>query len=206
MFVQQQVENKVKQKTEPVFQVEFDMASYRPFLACKTKEIEKHACDAARKGDIENLSYCLAELSPKHRTRAISTWMNVTEFAQTLGLEPIEWLDKAVETTRSFSTQSTGKHNLYIILLSKLRGKYPGYGLYVGETSKSPKVRYEEHALGKRNNKGPLFSRIVRNHHVCLLPTLYEHLNPLSKEEAKVLESNIAESLRQDEIPVYGGH
>ena len=132
--------------------------------------------------------------------------MNIAEFAQTLGLEPIEWLDKAAETTRSFSAQTTGKHNLYIILLSKLQGKYPGYGLYVGETSKSPVIRYSEHTQRKRNKKGPLFSRVVYKHHECLLPTLYNHLNPLSREEAKELEGKIAEALKLEGIPVYGGH
>jgi len=179
---------------------------YRPFSSWKTEEIVKHAYDAAAKGDLEAFSYCLAELSPKHRNIDLTSWLNITEFAQKLGLEPVDWLERAAEITSRFTPQTTGKHNLYIILLYELKGKNPGYGLYVGETSKSPVARYKEHAQRKRNKKGPLFSRIVFKHHKCLLPTLYNHLNPLSREEAKELEGKIAEALRLGGIPVYGGH
>ena len=114
--------------------------------------------------------------------------------------------EKAAEITGRFIPQTTGNHNLYCILLSGLNGKIPGYGIYVGETSKSPEDRFKEHTQGKRNKKGPLFSRIVYKHHKCLLPTLYNHLNPLSRKEAKSLESKIAEALKLEGIPVYGGH
>jgi hypothetical protein len=171
-----------------------------------TGEVEEQAYRAVEKGDLETLSYCLAELSPKHRNIELTTWLNITEFAQKRGLHPIDWLEKAAETTSLFNPQTTGKHNLYIILLSRLHNKIPGYGLYVGETSKTPEARFREHARGKRNRKGPLFSRIVYKHHQCLLPTLYNHLNPLSREEAKELEVKIAEALKLARIPVYGGH
>jgi len=177
-----------------------------PFSSWKTEEIEKHAYKAAGEGDIEALSYCLAELSPKHRNIDLTAWLNITEFAQKLGLEPVDWLEKAAEITGRFTPQTTGKHNLYIILLYELKGKRPGYGLYIGETSKSPDVRFKEHAQRKRNRKGPLFSRVVFKHQKCLLPTLYNHLNPLSREEAKDLEGKIAEALKLEGIPVYGGH
>ena len=178
----------------------------QPFSSWSTGEVERHAYEAAEKGDLESLSYCLAELSPKHRTIDLTAWLNITEYAQKLGLRPIDWLDKAAAATRRFTPQTTGKHNLYIVLLSRLHRKIPGYGLYVGETSKSPEARFKEHAQAKRNRRGPLFSRIVNKHHQQLLPTLYHHMNPLSRKEAKELEGKIAEALRLEGIPVYGGH
>ena len=180
--------------------------AYQSFLSWPTEDIVKHACDAASEDDLETLSYCLAALSPKHRSGTLTEWLDVIEYAQTLGLEPISWLDKAADVTALFKPIASGKHNIYIILLSGLKGKIPGYGLYIGETSKSPATRFKEHAQGKRNRKGPLFSRIVYRHHERLLPTLYNHLNPMSREEAKVFEKEIAETLRLERIPVYGGH
>lgn len=180
--------------------------TYQSFLSWQTEDIVKHACDAAFEGDLETLSYCLAALSPKHRSGTLTEWLDVIEFAQTLGMEPVSWLEKAVDVTALFNPSTSGKHNIYIILLSGLKGKTPGYGLYVGETSKSPVARFKEHAQGKRNRKGSLYSRIVYKHHERLLPTLYNHLNPMSREEAKVLEKEIAEALRLEGIPVYGGH
>ncbi|HEY96606.1 MAG TPA: hypothetical protein G4O16_00285 [Dehalococcoidia bacterium] len=176
------------------------------FSSWTNERVEKQAYEAARKGDIEALSYCLAELSPKHRNIDLTAWLNITEFAQKRKLHPVDWLEKAVETTHRFTPKTTGKHNLYIILLSGLHGKTPGYGLYIGETSKSPEARFREHTQGTRNRKGPLFSRIVYKYHKCLLPTLYSHLNPLSRKEAKELEGEIAEALRLEGIHVYGGH
>ena len=178
----------------------------RTFSSWKTEDIVKHAYKSAGESDIETLSYCMAELSPKHRGIDLSVWLDIIEFAQKHGVEPIDWLEKAAEVTGRFTPVTTGKHNLYIILLHELKGKRPGYGLYVGETSKSPDVRYKEHSERKRNRKGPLFSRMVFKHQKCLLPTLYNHLNPLSREEAKDLERKIAEALRLEGIPVYGGH
>jgi hypothetical protein len=178
----------------------------RPFASWKTKEIEKQAYDAVDKGDIEAFSYCLAELSPRHRNIDLTAWLDITESARKRGMEAIDWLERAAEITGSFTPRTKGKHHLYIVLLHELKGKSPGYGLYVGETSKSPQVRYKEHSERKRNEKGPLFSRIVYKHQKCLLPTLYNHLNPLSREEAKKLEGEIAEALRLAGIPVYGGH
>lgn len=180
--------------------------AYPSFSSWQTQDIVKHACNAANKGDIETLSYCLAALSPEHREDALTAWLNVTEYSQKLGIEPVDWLERATEITRGFTRKTKGKHNLYIILLHELKGKVPGYGLYVGETSKSPADRFKEHAERRRNRKGPLFSRVVYKHCKCLLPTLFNHLNPLSREEAKKLESKIAETLRLAGIPVYGGH
>jgi len=179
---------------------------YRSFSSWKTQDVVEQANKAADEGDIETLSYCLAALSPKHREDALTAWLDVTEYAKKLGMAPVDWLEKAAEIAGRFTPKTKGKHNLYIILLYELKGKIPGYGLYVGETSKSPADRFKEHAERKRNRKGPLFSRIVYKHCKCLLPTLYNHLNPLSREEAKELESKIAEALKLAGIPVYGGH
>jgi hypothetical protein len=180
--------------------------SYPSFSSWKTQYVVEQAYKAADEGDIETLSYCLAALSPKHREDALTAWLNVTEYAKKMGLEPVEWLERAADITRGFTPKTAGKYNLYIILLHELKGETPGYGLYVGETSKSPADRFKEHAERKRNRRGPLFSRIVYKHCKCLLPSLYNHLNPLSRDEAKELEGKIAEALRLAGIPVYGGH
>ncbi len=180
--------------------------TYPSFSSWQTRDVVERACKAAGEGDIETLSYCLAALSPKHREDALTAYLNVNEYAKKLGIEPIDWLERAAEVTRGFVPKTKGKHNLYIILLHELKGKIPGYGLYVGETSKSPAERFQEHAERKRSRKGPLFSRIVFKHCKCLLPSLYNHLNPLSRAEAKELEGKIAEALRLAGIPVYGGH
>lgn len=170
------------------------------------EDIEKYARNAAAAGDLESLSYCLGALSPRHRSGTLTACLNVIDYAQQFGLIPINWLETAAEITARFTPKTTGKHYLYIVLLTGLGGKKPGYGLYVGETSKPPAERFKEHSQGRRNRKGPLYSRIVYRHHKCLLPSLYDHLNPLSRKEARDLEPEITEALKLGGIPVYGGH
>jgi len=180
--------------------------SPRPFASWEEKDIVKRARQAADENDIETFSYCIAELSPKHRHTPLTVWLDILESAQSKEMSPIDWLEKAAETTGQFTPATAGRHYLYIILLSNLRGKKPGYGLYVGETSKPLETRFKEHTEGRRNRRGPLYSRVVYRYCECLLPSLYSHLNPLSRAEAKVLEEKIAEALRAEGIPTYGGH
>lgn len=114
--------------------------------------------------------------------------------------KPVTWIDKARLVTHRYTRQTTGNHYLYIILLSQVNGKDPGYALYVGETSKTPEERFKQHLNGYKA------SRFVKYYGTRLLPELYEHLIPLGREEAKNLEGEIAEDLKQHDIPTFGGH
>jgi hypothetical protein len=95
------------------------------FASWQTEEIVKHARDAAVRGDIETLSYCLGALSPGHRSGAVTDWLDIIEFGRSLGITPVDWLEKASEVTHSIMPHTTGNHYLYIILLSNCTGKIP---------------------------------------------------------------------------------
>jgi len=69
--------------------------------------------------------------------------------------------------------------------------------LYVGMTGVSPEQRYENH---KRGYKA---SRYVRKFGLKLLPDLYEHLNPMSYEQAAIMEKALAVELRGKGHPVW---
>ena len=47
-----------------------------------------------------------------------------------------------------------GKHNTYVILIDGFSLQKGRYGVYVGETSKSPEERFIEHQTGIRSGKG----------------------------------------------------
>jgi len=114
--------------------------------------------------------------------------------------EPVPWIDRARRITHRYTRQTIGNHYLYIILLSNVYGKDSGYALYVGETSKTPEERFEQHL------KGYKASRFVKYYGTRLLPELYEHLIPLGREEAKNLEGEIAKDLKRHAILTFGGH
>lgn len=108
-------------------------------------------------------------------------------------------------------------YRVYVIELSKkvftesakFRAANPQFNgalecLYVGMTSKSPKERFEQHKTGYRNKKGhKLSSNIVEKYGTYLRPSLYNHLDPMTREEALKMEEQLALELRRKRYAVW---
>jgi len=76
--------------------------------------------------------------------------------------------------------------------------------LYVGMTSKDPNVRFEQHKTGYVNKKGhKLSSNIVQKYGLYLRPSLYKHIDPMTREEALVAEEQLALELRRERYAVW---
>lgn len=106
----------------------------------------------------------------------------------------------AALSLRATTHRARGAHHfLYVALLEDRRdGRL---GLYVGETSRDPDLRFDQHKHGYKA------SRWVNRFGVLLLPHLVEHLNPLRRWEAIELEPALADAFRSAGIPwVEGGH
>lgn len=96
--------------------------------------------------------------------------------------------------------QAGAKHFVYVALLEDAR-RACRWGLYVGETSRDPDLRFDQHKAGYKA------SRFVHRYGVRLLPGLVEHLNPLRRWEAIDLEEALAEAFKAAGVPwVEGGH
>ena len=102
------------------------------------------------------------------------------------------------------------EYSIYVIELDKQVLKHkkfktvnPNYNpkkpcVYVGYTSKSPEVRFEEHISGARNKKGRLFNTFAKKYGKRLKPRLFRVHNPMSSaEEAKAMEKEKARRLRK---------
>jgi len=114
-----------------------------------------------------------------------------------------EWMPKAERAARHLraTTADAGgaRHALYVVLLKDT--SVGRWGLYVGETSLDPDLRFDQHKTGYKA------SRHVNRFGVCLLPELFEHFNPLRRWEAVELEPALAEAFRYAGVPwVEGGH
>jgi len=76
--------------------------------------------------------------------------------------------------------------------------------LYVGQTSRDPDLRFDQHKAGYKA------SGSARRFGVCLLPELVElveHLNPMRHWESLDLEAALADAFRAASIRwVEGGH
>ena len=109
-------------------------------------------------------------------------------------------------------------YTIYVIELSKsvfsqdskFRKANPQFNgvlqcLYVGQTSKSPKERFEQHKSGYRNKKGhKLSATIVEKYGLYLRPSLYTHIDPfLTRAEALKAEEQIALELRREGYAVW---
>ena len=115
-----------------------------------------------------------------------------------------EWFAKADRAARQLRATTAGTggahHALYVVLLKDTR-RAGRWGLYVGETSLDPDVRFDQHKTGYKA------SRAVNRFGVRLLPQLFAHFNPLHRWEAVELEPVLAEAFRAAGVPwVEGGH
>ena len=70
------------------------------------------------------------------------------------------------------SSSKRGHHNVYVVFLRNPKGDGKA-GYYVGMTGLRPEKRLANHLAGIKA------ARVVRKYGVRLVPTLYEHLNPM---------------------------
>ena len=97
------------------------------------------------------------------------------------------------------SSSNRGHHNVYVVFLRNPKGDGKA-GYYVGMTGLTPEKRLANHLAGIKA------ARVVRRYGVRLVPTLYEHLNPMPYRKAVEMEVALADSLRKRGYVVYGGH
>jgi hypothetical protein len=90
-------------------------------------------------------------------------------------------------------------HSVYVVYLRNPVGDGKA-GYYVGMTGLTPEERFENHKAGVKA------ARIVRRCGVRLVPKLYTHLNPMSYDDAVVMEVRLAAVLRRRGFKVFGGH
>jgi len=69
--------------------------------------------------------------------------------------------------------------------------------VYVGMTGLDPDVRFDKHRAGIQSN------RYVREFGLRLLPELYEAYNPMSYDEARDMEVEVAIDLREGGYGVW---
>lgn len=76
--------------------------------------------------------------------------------------------------------------------------------LYVGMTSKSPYLRFEQHKATLLSKKGiDISSSIVKKYGQYLRPSLYNHLEPKDREEALKMEKQLALELKRQRYAVW---
>ena len=114
------------------------------------------------------------------------------------------WLANAHRAARALQATTRkargAGHCVYVVLLHDARRAEP-WGLYVGQTSRDPDLRFDQHKAGYKA------SGAARRFGVRLLPDLVAHLNPMRQWESLDLEGALADALRAAGVAwVEGGH
>jgi len=109
------------------------------------------------------------------------------------------------------------RYSVYVIELSKrvfsenkkFREANPQFNgvlecLYVGMTGKKPQERFKQHKSGHRNKKGyKISSNIVEKYGLYLRPSLSEHLNLMTKDQALKMEAQLTLELKRKGYAVW---
>ena len=114
------------------------------------------------------------------------------------------WMGNAGRAARALGASTAGhpgaRHSVYVVLLRNPARRDP-WGLYVGQTSRDPDWRFDQHKAGYKA------SGAVRRFGLRLLPELVRHLNPLQGWESLELEAALADAFREAGVEwVEGGH
>lgn len=103
--------------------------------------------------------------------------------------------------------RNTKVWTVYVVELDETVVSNPGKGyVYVGETSRTPEERFEQHLQGARNKKGRLFAGVVKRHGLILRPDLAPHKKYFDQASAKRGEREHFELLKSKGFNVEGGH
>jgi hypothetical protein len=120
------------------------------------------------------------------------------------GMDEPGWMTRTKRAARCLSAATRGQrgahHSVYVVLLHDPR-RNGRWGLYVGQTSRDPDWRFDQHKAGYKA------SNAVKRFGTCLLHGMAEHLNPMSGWESLELEAALADAFRTVGVPwVEGGH
>jgi len=107
---------------------------------------------------------------------------------------------RAARSLRATDVGTRGaKHSVYVVLPHNPALRRDG--LYVGQTSRDPDWRFDQHKLGYKA------SGAVKRFGLHLLPGLVAHLNPLRQWESLELEAALGDAFREAGVPwIEGGH
>jgi predicted GIY-YIG superfamily endonuclease len=111
---------------------------------------------------------------------------------------PMARIISRLVTSRT-STAPRASHKVYVVLLEDEAGGRSG--VYVGLTGKTPEERFKQHKAGIKAGK-----KYVYRYGTRLLPDLYQHLNPMTLDEAREIEARLKTALEVVVPWAEGGH
>jgi hypothetical protein len=137
-----------------------------------------------------NIDNALEELW-KRAAKSIPDW---------LPMRDVEWLPLVYEVCARFQANSSGRTNVYLVLLDYSDSRADPHALYVGMSRYSAHQRFDQHKAGIR----AAGSVLRRGLEVLTGPPA--HLRNIARSEAARIEAELAQALREEGLFVQGGH
>ncbi len=117
-----------------------------------------------------------------------------------LPMHHVAWLPTAYDVARRFTASGRGRSNIYLVLLDNAARRGADHGVYVGMTSYSPALRFDQHKAGIRA-AGCVLKRGLE---LLIGPVL--HLQRIKRADAARIEGELAAALGDAGLQVEGGH
>ena len=171
----------------------FPTAGARPLVRLTAHQLCALADESVLWGNKGVAMLCAEEAS--HRRNTILE--DVLKRVGNIVLPSKAWLAKAEKAAKVVTKPGPGTHSVYVILLFNPKAHEP-YGMYVGESSHSPKDRFAQHRAGIKAG------RAAKRYGICLLPRFFQHLNRFQKADRLKVECALAEALRKAGFWVEG--
>ena len=139
---------------------DWSLGTQRPFSSLGTTEIELGALEglATSMPDLETTTLALAELKNRTRHAARLAEDDINDRLQQINHQPIPWLLRVRENLKILTFEDEPNKNytssLYVILRDGYTEQNGRYGVYVGQTTKTPECRFEEHMTGINAGNG----------------------------------------------------
>jgi hypothetical protein len=127
----------------------------------------------------------------KRAAASIPDWLPMTY---------VSWLATAYEVAAKFTSNASGRSNIYLVLLDYPDRRGDAHGVYVGMSRYAPAQRFDQHKAGIRA-AGSVLKRGIE---VLTGPTL--HLQHIKRSAAARIEAALAGALADAGIHVEGGH
>ena len=139
---------------------DWSLHTQRPFSSFGTTAIERGALEGLEPSqpDIEVATLALAELKHRSRNAARLAEDNINSRLEEIDHQPIQWLFWVRENLKLLTFEDEPNENytssLYVILRDGYTEQNGRYGLYIGQTTKTPEHRFEEHMTGINAGNG----------------------------------------------------
>ena len=139
---------------------DWSLHTQRPFSRFGTTEIERGALEglASSMPDLETATLALAELERRNSNAARLAEDSINDHLQQVNHKPIPWLLQVRENLKNLTFKDEPNENytssLYVILRDGYTEQNGRYGIYVGQTTKTPEHRFEEHMTGINAGNG----------------------------------------------------